>query len=344
MSNANYVAKTFFLTLNAKTIGNMGLKADFGQIDTLKSDLEQAIRDISPNFYGAICESADGYKHCHLAISFEKSKRVQAVAKLLGNAHTEEMRGTKEEATAYVNKEGKFEEKGEKILAKFGYPDRIQDNSGERLNLDAIKELVLSGKLNASNIKNYVLNTGKTDFQQRSIENVYMRALNLLGDKERDVKVIYVEGKRGSGKTRGAYQRYKDIFKASVDERSNFPFNNYNGEKTLLLDELRPGVFSPAYLFQILDRYPLTLNVKGGCIPALWDTVVITTAMPLNEWFSDDNKGQDNNREQFRRRITEHYEAVGGEGEWKKKSDNSDFITLSDDDAKKVEALFGHLN
>lgn len=311
----NYTAKTFFLVLWDKSISNMGIQPNWDNLEQLKGNLEGAIGDISQNYYGAICKSAQGAYHVHLAISFDKAKRVKAVAETLGNAHVEPMRGTKEQATKYIDKEPPYDEKGEVVLLKFGERTKITDNSGLRVDIDAIRQDIRDGKVTASTIDEYILEHAKTEAQARMIESTYTRVMQANGMKQRDVKVIYVEGATGSGKTRGAYDRYSDIFKASVSNKTSFPFNGYRGQKVLLLDELRQGVFTPAELFQILDRYPLQVDVKGGRFPALWDTVIITTAMPLESWFTREDKGQDNNKQQLLRRITEHMKAE--DGKWR---------------------------
>lgn len=326
----NWTGKTFFLTMWDKSIVNMGLVPNWDKIEELRGNLDTAIRELSPNYYGALCISADGAKHVHLAISFDKAKRVNQVAKLLGNAHTEPMRGTKEQAQDYIEKRGKFEEKGEKILAYIGSKASMKDNSGDRIDLQMIREDVQNGVLNASTFNEYIFTRARTESQARAIESAYNRVMGIMGGQMRKVEVIYVEGETGSGKTRGAYTRYKDVFRASVSDRTSFPFNGYHGERVLLLDELRPNQFKPAELFQILDGYPMTVDIKGGKFPAMWTTVLITTAMPMDDWYrsKDDQQGQDNNRKQFERRITCHYQAR--DGEWHE-YDAQAFEPLSED-------------
>lgn len=328
-STANYTAKTFFNVIHSKSLVNMGINPDFEHLDALQSDLEQAFREIGGNHYTAICKSAEGLYHIHDAVSFEKAKRVKAVAELFGKCHVEEMRGSKEQAADYINKVGKFAEKGEEVLRVFGDAMKLSDNSGQRVDLEAVRSDIRAGKVTASTIDQYILDNAKTETQARQIEALYNRMMQIEGLKPRNLEVIYVEGETGSGKTRGAYERYTDIFKASVSNKTNFPFNGYRGQKVLLLDELRQGVFSPAELFQILDRYPLQVDVKGGRFPAMWTTVVITTAMPLEDWYTSEDKGQDNNKRQFERRISRHYKAVNGE--WRDFKDAC-FIDVSDED------------
>lgn len=327
-ASANWTGKTFFLTLWDKNLANMGINPNWKNLEELKASLENALRDITPTFYGALCVSAEGNKHGHIAVHFEKAKRLQAVAKLLGNAHTEPQRGTKEQAINYIEKNGAFAEKGEKILAYFGNKASMHDASGEQVNMQAIFQAVKKGTITASNLDEYIYTNAKTESQARAIESAYNRALCMCGNEQRHVTVVYVEGETGSGKTRGAYERYKDIFRTSVSDRTSFPFNGYRGQKVLLLDELRPNQYKPAELFQILDGYPMSVDIKGGRVPAMWETVVITTAMRLDDWYKDD-KGkytQDNNRKQFERRISYHY--IARDGQWHEYTDAQDFDSL----------------
>ena len=38
-------------------------------------------------------------------------------------------------------------------------------------------------------------------------------------------------------------------------------------------------------MLKVLDRYPLSLPVKNGFTPALYDTVIITSNKPPHEWY-----------------------------------------------------------
>lgn len=304
----------------------MGIDPKWEDLPKLQAELETAFNEIGGSHYTAICLSAEGLYHIHDVVTFGSAKRVKAVSKLFGNCHVEEMRGTKEDAKNYINKVGKFEEKGEKVLAVFGDIETIQNNSGKRTDLKQFDEIALNDDFN---INTYLLDNCNNERDERYLEKRYQRLMLKNAKPWRTVKVIYVEGKAGSGKTRIAMETYPNAFKADVSEKTNFPFNNYHGEKVLILDELRPGVFSHVELMQILDGYRLNVNVKYGSFPALWETVVITTAMPLKEWYKDktDIAGQDNRREQFNRRIAEHKIAVNNQ--W---FDYEDYTTNSHED------------
>lgn len=308
---SSIVAKTHFIVIHEKSLENIGIEPTWNNLPALKSALESVFDDIGAKHYSAICISAEGRYHVHVVLTFDKAKRTTAVAKLLGNAHVENMRGTKEQAADYINKRGKFEEKGEKVLSVFGCLDAIQNNSGKRTDLAIFDAAALA---DGFNITQYILDHTTTEREAQSLEKRYYRLLETHAAAWRNVSVTYVEGATGSGKTRVAMERYPNAFKANVSDKTNFPFNGYKGEKVLILDELRPGIFSPAELFQILDGYKQTIDIKYGSIPACWTTVIITTSMPLNDWFNSPQEiqGQDNLRAQFKRRIAAHMIAVNG--------------------------------
>lgn len=72
---------------------------------------------------------------------------------------------------------------------------------------------------------------------------------------DRDMKVIYINGPAGSGKTTlakfiGTSQGY-DIF---ISGSGNDPFDGYDNEECIILDDLRADVFTKAELFKLLDN------------------------------------------------------------------------------------------
>lgn len=303
----------------------MGIEPQWNKAEALNADIESALQDISENYVYTICRSAEGLYHIHLVITFDKAKRSNSVAKLLGNCHVEEMRGNKEQADDYINKRGKFEEKGEAILLKNGNIDKIVNNRGKRTDYEEFDKKVKEGTLN---LNEFLLSLAN-ETEVRNFEARYARLLKSQVKPFRNVKVIYVEGESGSGKSKGAMELYPDAFRASVAEKTNFPFNGYMGEKVLWLDELRPDVFGHAELMQILDGYKMNVDVKYGQMPALWETVIITSRMPFDEWYKANSFSRyEEGRSEFVRRIAERYIAKNGKWHKIENSDKSDFMPI----------------
>lgn len=293
----------------------MGIEPCWERAEELQANIESALKDITENYVYTICQSAQGVYHIHLVATFSNTQRSKTVAKHLGNCHVEEMRGTREQADNYINKRGKFEEKGEKILLKGGSIEKIQDNSGRRTDYEEFDKMIMTGEIYDLSLNRFLLRL-KNETEVRNFTARFTRVLKQIQPNHRNIKVIYVEGESGSGKSKGAIERFPNAFRASVAEKTNFPFNGYMGEKELWLDELRPGIFNHAELMQILDGYKMNVDVKYGQMPAVWETVIITTAFPFDDWYKDGVKSYEIGRKEFERRISERY--IAKNGVWEK--------------------------
>lgn len=110
--------------------------------------------------------------------------------------------------------------------------------------------------------------------------------------------VIWLHGATGTGKSRAGYA-CPDISSADVSGRRFF--NGARSTAALLIDEV-DKVDMPLQVFlRITDRYPTTLDVKGGCIPHTASTVIFTASCtPEVCW-----PGNDEYLKQVERRITD---------------------------------------
>jgi len=95
----------------------------------------------------------------------------------------------------------------------------------------------------------------------------------------RDVKVIFLVGKPGTGKTRWAWDNYPDLYSKPEGQW----WDGYTDQKTILLDDYY-GDMPYSQFLKVLDRYPLNLPVKGGFISAQYTTVIITSNLSVKHW------------------------------------------------------------
>src|SRR5699024_6278721 len=99
---------------------------------------------------------------------------------------------------------------------------------------------------------------------KRQIEDVWRKRLQNLADawrqemaaQGRKVKVIWIYGVAGVGKTRMA-RAYAEKLGQSyyITGSSRDLFQNYKGEHTWIIDELRPNVIPYQDLLRIMDPY-----------------------------------------------------------------------------------------
>ena len=85
--------------------------------------LEEWVKD-HPTRTGAVayCVSADGLHHLHMVLEDTNKARFSALKKAYPKAHLEPTMGNKQQAEDYIQKRGKYQEKGEKVLyiARYG--------------------------------------------------------------------------------------------------------------------------------------------------------------------------------------------------------------------------------
>jgi hypothetical protein len=100
----------------------------------------------------------------------------------------------------------------------------------------------------------------------------------------RTLKVIYVHGRTGTGKTRHIMERfgYANVYRVTnYDQRA---FDGYKGQDVILFDEFR-SQFKIAEMLNYLDGYPLNLPCRYADKPACYTKVFIVSNVPLAEQY-----------------------------------------------------------
>ena len=120
--------------------------------------------------------------------------------------------------------------------------------------------------------------------------------------ESKNVKVIFVEGKAGSGKSTFAKSLAVNNKKTyCVSSSSNDIMQDYTCEDYLILDDLRDTSFSFEDLLKLLDNYVIsTVKSRYNNKLFLGEYIVITSAKPLSEWYKDTTE----DRQQLFRRIS----------------------------------------
>ena len=135
-------------------------------------------------------------------------------------------------------------------------------------------------------------------------------------ETEREVKVIFVEGVPGIGKTTFAkWYAVKNLKKSYfISGSSNDPLDGYSGQGVLILDDLRDHVWSLTDLLKILDNHTGSL-IKSRYYNKRFDGshIIITSTVPLCDWY----KGPSNSTEslaQLYRRVNDYVFLEPGQG------------------------------
>lgn len=284
----------------------------------------------------AYCVSAEGLIHFHMVLEDSNNARFSTLKKLYPQAHLEPTKGSKEQAENYINKKGKWEEKGEQVIyiAKHG---EIKGNRGARRDLDIIEEYI-EGGATPRQIMNLQLGFRK---YEKMIKDAYFEKRNKETPFYRDVKVYWHVGESGSGKSYVATQLAETVGEDGfyfVTDYDNGGLDRYNGEPILFLDEFR-GQIRYSTLLSMLHGYKVQVHCRYANCVSLWNEVHITSVLPPDFVYRnmvEENRDLDT-LQQLYRRITEiiyHWKDGNGYHQYvMPMTDYEDYETL------KVKAL-----
>lgn len=122
------------------------------------------------------------------------------------------------------------------------------------------------------------------------------------------IHVVCLVGPTGSGKSKFVWDHFPadDIYTLIEPNGPSVWFDGYVNQAVLLMDDFNgqrtiPGI---QVLLKLLDRYPMTLQVKGGTTQKHWTMVYITSNLDVGQWYPSAN---DVHIEALRRRISSSF-------------------------------------
>lgn len=258
----------------------------------------------NPNVTYFICQEEKcpktGRYHLQGYCELDKRWTLSKIKEEFGNRalHIEMRRGSQQQAIDYCKKEDTATGR----RWEFGTPK----SQGDRNDLKDVYEMVKKGMRNIE-----ILESVPHTFMRygRAIDNVRNVLNKESGKRMRKVEVYVLWGESGTGKTRYVYDNedINDIYKLDKCNGDNIWFDGYEGEKILLIDEFYGSSIKFSMLLQLLDIYPMKLQVKGGHTWANWERVYITSNKPYTNWYrlSDSDISHKCKLQPLARRITE---------------------------------------
>lgn len=250
------------------------------------------------------CISAQGLHHVHAVLESDNPVRFGAVQRLYAGMHIEPTKGNKSEATAYINKQGKYAEKGEKIIATLDEGE-LKGYQGKRSDIDLCVDLINQGKSPREVLRDFPSLVTKESY----IKRLYYNKRDDDTPMWYDVKTYWHIGETGSGKSvstmHGLSEKYgRDNVYCVSDYDA--PFDGYNGEPVLILDEYR-GSFKYQTLLELTDCLKRQVHARYCNVLKLWNEVHITSVLTPYECYekmvAESSRGADT-IQQLLRRIT----------------------------------------
>ncbi len=278
---------------------------------------QQRIVDLLQLFRPAYFCMADeiattGTYHTHVYLYSHSPIRFSTIKNRFPTAHIEKASGTSRENRDYIRKEGKWAvtSKVETCVPdtffEFGeLPCEAQEAAPKMFQLlQDVKDGVSTQEI--------IRGEPSFAFKSREIDQLRDTMNAERFEREnRDVKVYYLYGETGSGKTRGIYERHEaeDICRITDygTKVGGVRFDAYHGQSVLVFEEFRSQIPIAAML-NYLDVYPLKLPARYSDRTACYTTVYITSNIPLNEQYTDIRRYEAETWKAFLRRIDTVFE------------------------------------
>lgn len=223
--------------------------------------------------------------------------RLRAVRSLLARGHWEAARGTHMQCVEYCSK-GETRVDGPWQFGEHGV-------QGERSDLQRAADMLRGGatlRAVAQEFPGQFIRYGRGMQQFQSVVG---------GGGQRDVHVLAYFGEPGSGKTSRVYEEtaWRHVHRGGncrepyrpVVTKAQLWWEGYDGEDTVLLDDW-VGTGSISGFLQLLDRYPIRVNVKGASAHAKFTYLYITSNLLPSQWW--EGGLSDIHRKAIERRFT----------------------------------------
>jgi len=224
-----------------------------------------------------------GTPHLQGYVIWATTKRLAAMKKLNCRAHWELARGSTDQNVEYCSKGEDFVEKGDRPAADVG--------EAEKERWKRAREIAVNG--------------GDMDEIPDDIYVRYYRTLKEIRkdhmDKPPDADGttgLWFVGAPGTGKSRTA----RDEFPGSYLKMQNKWWDGYQGEKSVLLDDLDSKELG--HLLKIWsDRYSFLAETKGGAIHIRPEKIIVTSNYKIEDLWCDNFEMMSAIRRRFEVRV-----------------------------------------
>ena len=273
--------------------------------------IKNVLSTFSSLLYWCMCDEVGDNKtpHTHVFIIFQNPVQFKVIQKAFYGVHIETTKGSNQENRDYVRKEGKWadsEKKETNLPETFEeYGELPQDRASGKKETEAIYEMIKQGADNMEILEAYPNAMNKLDKIDAARQTILAHEHK---KKFRELDVTYIYGQTGVGKTRSVMEKYgyENVYRVTNYEH---PFDQYQGEDVVLLDEFR-GRLTISEMLNYLDGYPVSLSCRYRDKQACYTKVYIISNISLDEQYPNIQAEQPRTWEALKRRINHVYEML----------------------------------
>lgn len=259
---------------------------------------------------------SDGTKknpHYHVYLHFTGSRQFDFIAKWFGvpTSFVSKIHGRFADAVSYAihhNAPEKYQYDISECTANFEISEQIQksdDRKKDKIQLENLLERIDSGEIKQYNITSIVSMPVYIKYETQINRAFEYKRKQKMKEVNRDMKVIYIYGASGLGKTTLAKMlAIKNGLTPFISSSSNDPFDGYEGQEAVILDDLRGSSFPFADLLKILDMHTAsTVKARYKNVMLQTDTIYITSIKPPKEFYRSVFESEGEEYTQFVRRC-----------------------------------------
>lgn len=262
-------------------------------LDDRFANAEGPLADIRYVIYQREVAPTTGRQHLQGYIELRSPMRMRQVQGLLGDdeAHLEVPRGSRRSCRDYCRKNDTRLRGSEPV--EYGTFDA--GGQGVRTDIISVRDIVRDDPTERGVGRIFDEFPGIAIRYQRGLSAMFnhyakQRAKRLRRGANRvGISVIVHHGNTGTGKTRKVYDDHEidDIWRAPVSTTGSQWFDGYLGQKVALFDDFDGKHPAITHMLQILDIYPINVQVKGGFTYWCPEIIYITTNVPIDKWYPD---------------------------------------------------------
>ncbi|MBD5549181.1 MAG: hypothetical protein HDQ97_17645 [Lachnospiraceae bacterium] len=277
--------------------------------------LIELLIEIAPKKYALILHDSDvnakgepEEDHVHVMMSFENARSLNSIAKALGDKpqYLQMWKGKAENGYSYLihatdSSISKRQYSPEEVTANFDYQEEMQriaeevKRSRQTANCQKLLDSLYKGEITKEGVEK-LLSGSQYGIAKRQIEDVWCKHLQFQAAEWREemkksgkrIKVIWISGEAGTGKTSLA-REYAEKTNQSyfITGSSRDIFQNYSGEHTIIIDELRADMMKYADLLRILDPFGSQVMAPSRYSdkPLVCDLILITSPYDPVEFY-----------------------------------------------------------
>lgn len=249
----------------------------------------------------------DTKPHYHIAMKFDSPRKSDQIAKWFNikENYVGRIKGKWQDILKYLiheNAPEKYQYPVEEVYSNFDFEHAKLTGEGKK---EEIINKIANGTIREYNLHNE-LTPVEYDKYKRNIDNAFaFRQKILLERKERIMECIFITGTSGSGKTTQAKRMCQNKgYSYFVSSSSNDPFDGYQGQDAIILDDLRGSTFTFADLLKITDNHTSSM-VKSRYKNKVLECklLIITSILPISNFYSTVFENSEEPLLQFQRRM-----------------------------------------